>query len=282
MPGLFDTPFKPMTADDDGFTVDLAPLLVFEKGIVLGKKDKYYVDEDIVDSSDEDEILKRDQEYYKTKEEQARRKREAQLIKSKLKEDTAPRRAEEIRLKKLNKEITDDYVSSGGNESDLVYCGKCKIKKVKNEDNFYKFSKDSIEYKRGLRFETICICCKTESQEYKHEKYTEYKNLEFNKFTCDCGECFMISKNTAKAKEQLAKHSQTRHHKMYEMIKSNNIKFELFNIGQLRAINKHNVKPDGNYIVKNICDKKKDVIVKSFIKYDGNIEIPDDILSISK
>ena len=33
MPSLFDTPFKPMTADDDGFAIDIAPLLVFEKGI---------------------------------------------------------------------------------------------------------------------------------------------------------------------------------------------------------------------------------------------------------
>ena len=84
MPSLFDTPFKPMTADDDGFAIDVAPLLVFEKGIVIGKKDKFYVDEDIVDSSDEDEILKRDQEYYKTKEEQARIKRVSKINKDKL------------------------------------------------------------------------------------------------------------------------------------------------------------------------------------------------------
>ena len=43
MPSLFDTPFKPMTADDDGFNVDLAPVLVFDRAIVLGKNSKFYV-----------------------------------------------------------------------------------------------------------------------------------------------------------------------------------------------------------------------------------------------
>ena len=83
MPSLFDTPFKPMTADDDGFTVDIAPVLVFDKAVVLGKNSKFYVDEDVVDSSDEDEILKRDQEYYKAKAEQARNKRISKINKDK-------------------------------------------------------------------------------------------------------------------------------------------------------------------------------------------------------
>ena len=143
---------------------------------------------------------------------------------------------------------------------------KCDIFKLKNEENFDKFFQTTPEYKRGWRFQFTCIDCKNELQEYKHDKYLEYKALEFNKFTCDCGECFMISKTSHKAKEQLTKHSQTRHHKMFEMIKSNDIKYELFNIGQLRAINKHNLKPDGSYIVKNICDKKKDIFVKTLIE----------------
>jgi hypothetical protein len=282
MPSLFDTPFKPMTADDDGFNVDLAPLLVFDKAIVLGKNSKFYVDEDVVDSSDEDESLKRDQEYFKAKDEQARNKRISKINKDKLKEDTSPRRAEELRLKKLNKEITDNYLSLGGSEKDLQFCKKCQVKKIKNEENFDKLSTNTAEYKRGYRFECTCIDCKTESQEYKHDKYLEYRALEFNKFTCDCGECFMISKNSTRAKEQITKHSQSRHHKMFEMVKSDNIKYELFNIGQLRAINKNNLKEDGSYIISNIPNKKKDQIVKELTEYEGIIEIPDNILSIQK
>jgi len=286
MPNLFDTPFKPMTADDEGIIIDIAPLLVFEKGIVLDSKNqsksKYYANDDVYNSNDEEEDLKRYQEELKLKEEQARRKREAQLIKSKMKEDAAPRRANEIALKKQNKEITENYLSLGGSEKDLSYCSKCGIRKIRNEENFYKLSSKSPEYKRGWRFETTCINCKTESQEYKHEKYLEYKAVEFNKFTCDCGECFMISKNTAKAKEQITKHSQSRHHKMFEMIKSDDIKYEIFNIGQLRAINKYNHKEDGSYIISNIPNKKKDQIIKEFMEYNGAIEIPENILSIQK
>ena len=282
MPSLFDTPFKPMTADDDGFTVDIAPVLVFDKAVVLGKNSKFYVDEDVVDSSDQDEILKRDQEYYKAKDEQARIKRIFKINKDKLKEDTAVRRAEQIRLDKLNKETVDNYVSMGGSEKDFQICKKCQVKKLKNEENFDKLSAKTAEYKRGWRFEFTCIDCKTESQEYKHDKYLEYRALEFNKFTCDCGECFMVSKNTTKAKEQLTKHSQSRHHKMFEMVKSDNIKYELFNIGQLRAINKNNLKEDGSYIISNIPNKKKDQIVKELTEYEGIIEIPDNILSIQK
>jgi hypothetical protein len=92
----------------------------------------------------------------------------------------------------------------------------------------------------------------------------------------------MISKTAHKAKKQLTKHSQSRHHKMFEMIKNNDIKFELFNIGQLRYINKLNIKEDGNYIVKNITDKKKEIIVQTFKDYEGDIIIPDEILTISK
>jgi hypothetical protein len=282
MPCLFDTPFKPMTADDDGFDVEIAPLLVFDKAVVLGKESKFYINEDVVDSSDEDEILKRDQEYFKTKEEQARIKRVSKINKDKLKEDTAVRRSEEIKLNKLNKETTDNYLSLGGSEKELQYCKTCGIRKIKNEENFNKLSKSNVEYKRGWRYELICIDCKTRSQEYKHEKYIEYRQLEFNKFTCDCGECFMVSKNTIKAKEQLTKHSQSRHHKMFEMLKSENIKYELFNIGQLRAINKNNVKEDGSYIISNIPNKKKDQIIKELTEYEGTIQIPDGILNISK
>ena len=90
----------------------------------------------------------------------------------------------------------------------------------------------------------------------------------------------MVSKNTTKAKEQITKHSQSRHHKMIEMVKSDHIKHELFNIGQLRAINKKNLKEDGSYIISNIPNKKKDQIVLT--EYEGIIEIPDNILSIQK
>ena len=92
----------------------------------------------------------------------------------------------------------------------------------------------------------------------------------------------MLSFDTIKAKEQLTKHSQSRHHKMFEMVKCENIKYELFNIGQLRAINKNNMKEDGSYIISNIPNKKKDQIVKELTEYDGFIEISDNILSIQK
>ncbi len=62
---------------------------------------------------------------------------------------------------------------------------------------------------------------------------------------------------------------------MFEMVKSDNIKIELFNIGQLRA-------EDGNYIVKYIYDQMNDVIVQTLNEYEGEILIPYDILNISK
>jgi len=280
MPCLFDKPFKPMTSEDEPIKIDTAPLLVFEKGIVISKDDVY-------NSSDEEEDLKRYQEELKLKEEQARRKREANLIKSKMKEEEAPRRAKEIELNNINREITKNYLSLGGNEKDLSYCEKCKVRKIRNEDNFNRLSPSTAEYKRGWRFETTCINCKIEMQEYRREKYLEYR-LEFNKYNCDCGETFMISKDTTKAKEQLTKHSQSRHHKIFIMVSKAQsdeeieIKYELFNIGQLRTINKYNKKEDGSYIVSNIPNKKKEQIVKEFMEYDGTIEIPDNILSIHK
>ena len=143
---------------------------------------------------------------------------------------------------------------------------------------------------RGWRYEEVCISCKNEKTEYKHEKYADKIKFEYEDFKCGCGETFKINKDKRECYKEIERHEKSRFHKLYKMVNdyknhlTTTIDFKLFSIGQLRAINtyKLNVKEDLKYIITNMTLKKKEVIVKELEAYDKVIYLPDNILTVSK
>lgn len=277
---IFSTPFKPLKVNESL----IINTLCFNKS----SKPKPVTKIPIEEKLSHDEILKIESQKIKEKEEEKSKKRNYIINRDKKKEDDAIRRAEDIKLYKLNKEFDKEHIKSGSNKKTGL-CGKCKVKMYIDETNFNRLSKDSIEYKRGLIFETICISCSDASKSYYKDNYKYKKDNYYKDFNCPCGKKYTrnIDKNITLEKDR---HELSRMHILYKTVNDYNnhlttsIDFNLFTIGQLRAINtyKPNVKEDLSYIVTNMTIKKKEVIIKELESYDKPIYIPDNILTVHK
>ena len=254
---LFAVPFKPLTVDDE---INIFNEPLFKKQIKI----KAIIEPAIEDKLSEDELLKLEIKKNKEYEEEQRQKRWNQINKQKEKEDNTIKNQELIKLNKINKEFKQKHIESGSKKK-LIYCHKCGLLMIQDSTNFNKLKTTDDAYKRGLRYEEVCISCKNKKAEYDKEKYADKMKFEYEDFKCDCGETFKINKDKRECYKEIERHEKSRFHKLYKMVNdyknhlTTTIDFKLFNIGQLRAINtyKLNVKEDLKYIVTNIPLKKK-------------------------
>jgi hypothetical protein len=249
---LFAIPFKPL-ANDKEINIFNEPL--FKKQI----KAKPVFESSIEDKLSHDELLRLEIKKSKEYEEEQRLKRWKQINKQKEKENNTIANQKRIKNNKINKEFEKQHQESGSNKN-YKRCYKCQLFMYINETNFNKLKKTSDDYKRGWRYEEVCISCKNEKTEYKHEKYADKIKFEYEDFKCGCGETFKINKDKRECYKEIERHEKSRFHKLYKMVNdyknhlTTTIDFKLFSIGQLRAINtyKLNVKEDLKYIITNI------------------------------
>lgn len=246
---------------------------------------------------EDNEFLKAVKYIYEMKDEddeREERERDSEEIKEKQRLEKEKRKWESKRLAELHsasnkfknerKALVQQYIADGYDEKIIKLCKECQLRKPKHP-LFFPLNTNQKQIEQGWIYGSVCLDCVESFEDKKIQKELDRKSKCFA-YTCKCGIELTISETTRLHSEAYYKHTQTKHHKQYEIImdnKTNNdipIDFSLFSIAQLRYIIKSNKTDTGKCLASYYGSMNKKDIVKLLDENRDYINVSLDVLKI--